>query len=59
MARPASVTLTKKEQKSVLSKFKTTKSAHAIAESLGVPRRQVMAFLERQQLASYSPGSYL
>ena len=56
--RPSSITLTKKEQKSVLSKFKTTKNARAIAEELKVPRHQVMAFLESQRLVSYSEGSY-
>ena len=56
--RPSSITLSKKDQKSVLSKFKTTKNARTIAESLGVSRYQVMAFLERQGLVSYSEGSY-
>jgi len=56
--RPSSITLSKKDQKSVLSKFKTTKSARTIAESLGISHRQVMAFLEHQGLASYSEGSY-
>ena len=56
--RPSSITLTKKDQKSVLSRFKTTKNARAIAEDLNLPRHQVMAFLEHQSLASYSEGSY-
>lgn len=60
MARPQTVTLSKKDQKSVLSKFKSvTKNARSIAETLGLPRHQVMAFLEQQRLASYSEGSYL
>jgi phage pi2 protein 07 len=33
-------------------------SARAIAEMLGVPRRQVMTFLENEGVTSYSEGSY-
>jgi sugar-specific transcriptional regulator TrmB len=59
MARPNSITLSKKEQSSVLSLFKKdTKNARAIADVLSVPRYQVMSFLESKNLASYSEGSY-
>ena len=59
MAKPSTVALTKKEQKSVLSAFKTTKSARKIAENLKMSRYQVMAFLDSQSLTHYSEGSYL
>jgi len=59
MARPSSINLTKKEQKSILSVRKTTANARTIAESLGLPRYHVMAFLEESGLNSYSEGSYL
>lgn len=56
--RDGSINLTKKEQQQVLSKFKTTKSARTIAESLDIPRRRVMAFLDNKGLTCYSEGSY-
>lgn len=60
MARPSTITLSKKDQKAVLSKFKSmTKNARLIAEILMLPRHQVMAFLEQQHLAIYSEGSYM
>ena len=34
-------------------------NARAIAQSLGLSRYQVMAFLESKSLASYSEGSYM
>ena len=59
MAKPSSVTLSKKDQKSVLSRFKSgVASGRKIAVELGFPRRQVMAVLEENGLASYSEGSY-
>lgn len=58
MARPTRITLSSKEQKSVLSAFKHSTNARAIAEDLGLPRYQVMAFLESKKLAKYSDGSY-
>jgi len=59
MAKPASVTLSKKDQKSVLSRFKSgVTGARRIAEDLGFPRYQVMFVLEENGLASYSEGSY-
>lgn len=58
MARPTSINLTSKEQKSVLSAFKHSTNARAIAEDLGLPRRQVMAFLESKRMAHYSEGAY-
>ena len=58
MARPRSITLSSKEQKSVLSAFKSTRNARAISEDLGISRLQVMAFLESKKLAKYSDGSY-
>jgi hypothetical protein len=57
--RPSTISLNQKEQKRVLSVFsKETKSAVKIAETLSIPRRQVMAFLESKRLVSYSDGSY-
>jgi hypothetical protein len=51
--------LNKKEQKIVLSTFKTrSKSGQKIASMTGLPRHQVMAFLENQGLTRYSEGSY-
>jgi len=58
MAKPSQISLTSKEQKSVLSQFKTTKNARTIADSLDLPRYHVMAFLESKKLAKYSEGSY-
>jgi len=40
------------------AKKKGIKDARKIAEIIGVPRRQVMAFLEDERLADYSVGSY-
>jgi len=57
--RPSIITLTKKEQKQVLSQFKSgIKGARRIADMLGLPRYQVMRFLEDHDFASYSEGSY-
>ena len=59
MAKPSSVTLSKKDQKSVLSRFKSgVASGRKIAVELGFPRRQVMAFLESKRMAHYSEGAY-
>ena len=59
MAKPSSVTLSKKDQKSVLSMYKKeSKSARSISDSLHLSRHQVMLFLESQGLATYSDGSY-
>lgn len=41
------------------TKKRGVKDARKIAETIGVPRRQVMAFLENERLADYSEGSYL
>jgi hypothetical protein len=59
MARPNSITLSKTEQKQIVSLFKETQDARKIANSLYVPRYQVMAFLEQKGLRSYSEGSYV
>jgi len=59
MAKPTTLTLNSKEQKAVLSAFKSSKDARGIAKNLGLPRHQVMAFLESKRLASYSEGSYM
>ncbi len=59
MAKPSSVTLSKKDQKSVLSMFKKeSKSARKISDTLHLSRHQVMLFLESQGLVTYSDGSY-
>jgi hypothetical protein len=59
MAKPVQVTLNKKIQKSVTRMFsKETTNARKIAEELGVPRHQVMLYLEEEGLARYSDGSY-
>ena len=58
MARPTRITLSSKEQKSILSAFKHSTNARTISEDLGLPRRQVMAFLESKRLASFSEGAY-
>lgn len=39
-------------------KQKGIKDARKIAMLTGTPRRQVMSFLESENLASYSTGSY-
>lgn len=39
-------------------KQKGVKGARKIAEIVGVPRRQVMEYLESERLADYSQGSY-
>ena len=58
MAKPSSVTLTSKQQKAVMKEAKKTTNARKIADSLKLPRHQVMYFLETQGVASYSEGSY-
>ena len=64
MAKPAEVKLSKKDQKAVLSMWKGTKSepgiknARKISEYACLPSRQVMLFLETQNLCSFSEGSY-
>lgn len=40
------------------AKKKGVKDARKIAETLNVPRRQVMEFLENERLVTYSDGSY-
>ena len=56
--RPIEHNLSKKEQKSVLSKFKITKNARVIAEALKLSRHKVMSFLESEGLRTYSDKSY-
>jgi hypothetical protein len=58
MAKPVSISLTKKEQSLVLSSFKKGMSAYAIADMHNMPRRQVMSLLESKGKCSYSEGSY-
>ena len=56
--------MTKKQQQKVLSLFNGTSTrpairyARKIAEIVGVPRRQVMSFLEKTGKRDYSPGSF-
>ncbi len=48
-----------KTKKRIVSTFnKETKDARKIAAKLGVPRRDVMIFLEDNGLRTYSFGSY-
>jgi hypothetical protein len=58
MSKPTSVTLRKADQKQVVKMWKTTKNARRIAEALGLPRHQVMYFLENQGVCRFSEGSY-
>ena len=58
MSRPTQITLKAKEQKAVMKEWKSTKDARVIATKLGFPRRQVMHFLESQNLCSFSESSY-
>jgi len=64
MSRPATVKLTKKDQKEVMSmwmgnkKEKGIKNARKIAEILNLPRHHVMAFLEERRECSFSESSY-
>lgn len=65
MAKPQEVTLTKQQQKKILSifngrskKIKESKDSRFIANTLEYPRYQVMAFLEKEGLKEYSLGSY-
>ena len=59
MSRPVAVTLSKKDQRSVLSAWKKgTHNARRIAEDLNLKRHWVMFFLESQGLTSFSEGSY-
>lgn len=39
-------------------KTKGIKDARKIGETLNIPRRTIMAFLESKKLTRYSPGSY-
>lgn len=60
MSKPTSVTLSKKDQKAVLSAWKKgTHSARKISDDLHTPRHQTMFFLESQGLTSFSEGSYM
>ena len=60
MSKPKEVTLSKKDQKSVLSAWKKgMRSARAISDTLHTSRHQTMLFLESQGLAHYSEGSYM
>lgn len=58
------VTLNKSEVEKVVKMFKGAgkepgiQNARKIAETLGFPRRQVMAVLENKGLATYSEASY-
>jgi hypothetical protein len=48
-----------KTRQRVVSLFnKKTKDARKIAETLDVPRRSVMEYLEYKELRRYSAGSY-
>jgi len=58
MSRPTQVTLKKAEKAQVMKEWKSTKNARKIAEKLGMKRHQVMAFLESQNLCSFSDSSY-
>jgi hypothetical protein len=64
MAKPNSLTLKYSEKKQVLSMFKGSKmgkpikDARKISEFTGLPKLQVMLFLEEEGLRSYSLGSY-
>ena len=59
MSKTATTELGKGVQKRIVSMFnKKTQNARTIAETVGVSRRKVMAFLEGEKLASYAPGSY-
>jgi hypothetical protein len=58
MARPTQMTLKSKEQKAVMKEWKVTKNARKIANTLKLPRYQVMFFLEMERLCSFSEGSY-
>ena len=60
MAKPKTVTLSKKDQKSVLSMHKKgVTNARRIASDLSLPRYAVMYLLESSGLAHYSDGSYM
>ena len=58
MAKPTTITLSKKEQQLILREFKTTKNARKIADNNGLKRLHVMAFLEEKGLCSFSESSY-
>jgi len=64
MSKPTTVTLSAKQQQKALSMFKgsksikATKNARVIAKELNVSRYQIMAFLEKSKLTTYSVGSY-
>ena len=59
MSRPQKFTLNKKQIVRVVSMFRRgTKNVQTIAETLNVPRRQVMVCLELYTDTSYSDGSY-
>jgi hypothetical protein len=58
MARPKQITLKKREQATVMKMWKQKPNARFIADSTGLPRHQVMAFLESQGVTTYSEGSY-
>lgn len=63
MAQPQTITLKQGQVNKVIKLFEGTKknaglSARSIAEQTGFARRQVMAVLEDNGLASYASGSY-
>jgi len=59
MPKPTELTLKEKQKKDVLKEFnKNSKNARTIAQTLKVPYRQVMLFLEQQKLRYYSENSY-
>ena len=59
MAKPTEVKLKKKEQTAVKKMWEKMPNARSIAESLSLPRHQVMFFCEQMGFTSYSEGSYL
>jgi hypothetical protein len=57
------LTIGKSTQNQIVKLYQGTKKqaglgARAIADTLGVPRRQVMTVLEEKGVAEFSPGSY-
>lgn len=59
MSKPTEVSLTKKDQKTILGLFKKgITNCRTLAKEINSSRREVMFFLESQGLMSYSEGSY-
>jgi hypothetical protein len=65
MSKPSKITLSVREQKQIMKRYKGSKSekpvtnARAIATEMHLPRYQVMAFLETQGVKHYSESSYM